>query len=211
MENEYEAKVKEFLMEKENLAAALEVADHMQEVKRLLVLRFWHAVADDVQRRTEQMPTWMMLVDSDEKLQRGTGEPGMYLEPKSRHSDPGYFAFKLGDGADAGLFYGILCAGEKSGELRAIAARLPEFRLLKEQLDTFPTEKWGSDWLVGRYLDELTDRKAIRANENIKRLAQGNSLADSAAAAFVELVETYKDSVEAINGAIAKSAETPSP
>jgi hypothetical protein len=203
--SDYEKKVTEFLIRPENLPAALEVADHILEVKRLLVLEFWRAVADRVRGSIVQFPAWVMRLDTDDKLFRGTGEPGITLQPKVSNSDPGFFAFKLGDGANSGVFYGIFCDGRRSSELRSIAENLPEFRAVQEKIETFPTQGWGG-WLIGRFLDELTNHKGLRENENIIRMSQGGALADRASEVFIDLFQTNAAEIESINVALATLA-----
>lgn len=205
--NDYDTKVVEFLMQPENLRASLEVVDHVLEVKRLLVLKFWRIIGEKIQNAVAQYPNWAIQVNSDDKLFRATGEPGIVILPRHPKSDPGYLAFKLGTDT-TGTFYGIQCNGKRLPDLRSMVVNLPEFQKTKEQFESFPSDNWGYYWLIGRYTSEVTNRKGLSENENIIRLSQGDSLAETVSTILLEMFQSNVVAVESINNALAKLGDT---
>ena len=204
--DDYGTKVTEFLAQRENLTTALEIANHVENVRRLLVLRFWRAVEQKVRGHLARFPSWESEMSSDDDLFRvGGSEPGIFLRPKSLEIDPGYFAFKLGDGW--GLFYGIFAAGHSEvtvTNLLKAASELPEYHAVKRD---FPDDGWGHQWIIGRYLDELSDRKKLSENENLVRLSDGTALADKAAGCILQLFDARLAAVESLNALLAKPTQ----
>ena len=149
---DYDEQVVEFLSQKENLRLALEVVEHIEDVKRKLRGGFWESLKTLLVAGLAKLAGGELweVCSPDER----ESECMLWIPSKGIASDALVFGVGIGEsnhGGQTQLFYGIRSSKDVSGTPGA----LKTIKGLQEELDKKKCEFGAAWWPAWKWIDDL--------------------------------------------------------
>ena len=166
-----------FLSEKENFKFALDVASHIDAVKKYLIISLWDKLYEKISKELREdignVKDWNLKQDNN----MDGPFPGITLAPNSI-TNPVY-TYRIEK--ECNIYHGIVATKEDG--LSDHLLPLPEFSCLLDNLKQMQFKRNDIHWLGWRYSDcEYSDRDAL-----LTEIAENSdNLSDRIAFAFVD-------------------------